>query len=325
MNTYRVSIHGGDTGVVSANSEKEALAKACPNRKLKATKDFMNCNVRVDLVDDKGKSLRKYYYVEEGAIKIYNITVRGQGTFQQSGATPLEAFQKSYPDMDLQVMNDIFNADVCIELVNGKRHTCNYYRAIQKEPNLNKPVERPKAPNTNDLMQMMNRKIIDNKKEAVIAKELEEKEYDKYYKAILALGPRIQDAIKLINQGIAAGIIKENCEPYSVGGNVYERGEFGADVVKRSLGAIHFIYLEREFEYLGFLNNGAYGNLDFYTNGKEVFMANGDRDDLARPIISMTNREKDTNKCLLRDMKRFVTQFEYFDKSLRQYIQKACR
>ena len=60
-------------------------------------------------------------------MKNYKITIRGNGAVESQGETPTDAFSKRFPNIELCSVASSANANVCIELLNGKRHTVNYY------------------------------------------------------------------------------------------------------------------------------------------------------------------------------------------------------
>ena len=57
----------------------------------------------------------------------YRITVRGKGTIESKGISPTDAFEKKFSNITLVPIEDAFNANVCIELLNGKKQSRHYY------------------------------------------------------------------------------------------------------------------------------------------------------------------------------------------------------
>lgn len=60
-------------------------------------------------------------------MKNYRITVKGKGSVESQGENPTEAFSKRFPNIELRSVAVSANANICIELLNGKRHSVSYH------------------------------------------------------------------------------------------------------------------------------------------------------------------------------------------------------
>lgn len=60
-------------------------------------------------------------------MKTYRITVKGKGSVESQGENPTDAFSKRFPNIELHSVAVSANANICIELLNGKRHSVSYY------------------------------------------------------------------------------------------------------------------------------------------------------------------------------------------------------
>ena len=95
----------------------------------------------------------------------YQITVRGRGNTVQTGTTPLEAFTKAFPDIILIPTKERQLASVCIELLDGRRKTKNFYLAqakpiVEEKPKPNEPKYDFKASSRLALTDEVKKKII---------------------------------------------------------------------------------------------------------------------------------------------------------------------
>ncbi len=73
-------------------------------------------------------------------MNLYKITIGGKGSNVSKGNTPLDAFHNLFPSYDLIAVKNRKDANTCIELLNGKRKTCNYYVYVQATRPTKKPV-----------------------------------------------------------------------------------------------------------------------------------------------------------------------------------------
>lgn len=64
----------------------------------------------------------------DGKIHSYKVTIRNKGYKTVKGLDPSDAFRKVSPDWTLLPVSDAFNADVCVELLDGKRKHKSYYK-----------------------------------------------------------------------------------------------------------------------------------------------------------------------------------------------------
>ena len=76
----------------------------------------------------------------------YRVAIRNKGSREVQGESPSDAFKKISPDWELSVTSDAFNADVCIELLNGSRKSKSYYKLMGKPKGVNQQKNKMAQP-----------------------------------------------------------------------------------------------------------------------------------------------------------------------------------
>lgn len=149
--------------------------------------------------------------------------------------------------------------------------------------------------------------MIDNKVKAdKIKKEKEElriKQRIKECKEIIySLRDRIANLLEFAWYAIDNGISLSNS---GFGGyEGYDTGMFFSN------GWSHIVGI-KDRDYLGISKGGAYGYIDFYTNGEDIYGYN-----------CRENKKVDP---LLDDMERFIEQFDKLESHLYQYVEDKCK
>lgn len=168
----------------------------------------------------------------------YSITIRDNGVVQSCGNTPKEAFERVFPSMVLISSDDAFNANVCIELVGGKRQSISYYIATESEKS---SVNISDFNTSNDYyVDKIKRGVKTKKKQEERQRELKEQQERQelvfYKQRLLDLRPRMNDLIQLINV-----CYKERVLPYLSGYDI-------SDYTNGMFTCYHHIYVPRSKE-----------------------------------------------------------------------------
>lgn len=150
-------------------------------------------------------------------------------------------------------------------------------------------------------MKMIDQKIKRDEDEEMAKLEKYEVEYEEYIQKIKSLQGRIKDILKLANYAMDNGIsLKYHDVLY---GN-YSNGDFFSNFWSHRLGL-------KDDRHLGYTKGGACGNIDFYTNGDDIYGYDAD--------------EKKQVSPLLNDMKKFIKDFDKFEQAFYEYIDKQCK
>lgn len=157
--------------------------------------------------------------------------------------------------------------------------------------------------NVNEMMNMIDRKV-GNDKEKERQKEIENKNrFDIAFKQIEALKPRIDDLIKLANYAKDNGI---DFNKKGWGGHEgYDTGMFYTNSWSHLVG---FVY-KNPITLLGINAGGACGNVDFRTDGKQIY----------------GKEESFITEPKLHHMERFIKDFDKFEREFYAYIEKVCK
>ena len=148
---------------------------------------------------------------------------------------------------------------------------------------------------------MIDNKVVNDKKKAIVEEKRANDEFQKYLKAIQDLTPRINELIELAWYAMDNGV-ELNKRGYC-GGENYAMGCFVSNHWSHLVGIMNR-------DYLGIANGGACGYIDFYTNGTETYGFNTNSQTRVEPRLS--------------DMKRFLNEFDELEKCLCEYIDKKC-
>ena len=148
---------------------------------------------------------------------------------------------------------------------------------------------------------MVDAKIENDEKKRIAKDERYKREYEECLTKIKELTPRISDLLKFAWYAIDNGI---SLSTSGWGGNEgYDTG------VLISNSWSHVVGIKNR-DYLGITKGGAYGYIDFYTNGNETYGYDTEKG------IKVS--------ALLDDMKRFLNKFGELEESLYKYVEKKC-
>jgi hypothetical protein len=154
----------------------------------------------------------------------------------------------------------------------------------------------------NERMAMIDRKLNDDKRKEIETKEHELVEIKRCKEEINKLSNRISDLLRFAWYAIDNGI-KLNNSGYG-GHEGYDTGMFISN------GWSHLVGIKNR-EYLGISKGGAFGYIDFYTNGEDTY---------GYDICHKKRVEP-----LLNDMKLFLRRFDELESMLYEYVEKQCK
>lgn len=142
----------------------------------------------------------------------------------------------------------------------------------------------------------------------------ETKEYHTLMGKIVELQPRIAELIETVNACIKNGIEinkYRNSHCYS-GYDNYKQGTFVSNAISHKIGFIQgngvsFGYNPKTpITVMGIVNGGACGKLDFHTNGINAYSVHEDT--------------KEMSKARIKDIKKFLDNFDEFEKAFYEYV-----
>lgn len=119
---------------------------------------------------------------------------------------------------------------------------------------------------------------------------------------IRLLQPRIEDILALADYAKANGISLSGHQTFGCHEG-YDTDTFISN------GWSHVVGIKNSL-YLGITNGGAWGNIDFYTNGFEAFGFNTSTREVVQPRIS--------------DLERFIAEFDQFESAFYNFIERIC-
>lgn len=150
-------------------------------------------------------------------------------------------------------------------------------------------------------MKMIDQKVKKDEEEEFAKLQKYESEYEECIQKIKALRERITDLLKVANYAMDNGIsLKYGDVLY---GN-YDNGDFFSNFWSHRLGLM-------DNTHLGYRAGGACGDIDFYTNGDDIYG------------YHTTKKERVSPK--MHHMKNFINCFDEFEKKFYEYIDKQCR
>lgn len=153
-----------------------------------------------------------------------------------------------------------------------------------------------------DRMKMIDKKIENDNARELTEKLKKERETNECMEKIKALKDRIKDLLEVAWYAIDNGIKLDN---HGFGGHEgYDTGLFFSN------GWSHIVGI-KDRQFLGITKGGACGNIDFYTDGQQVF--------------GYDTKTKTTVDPLLNDMKYFLNRFDELETSLYKYIEDKCK
>ena len=148
---------------------------------------------------------------------------------------------------------------------------------------------------------------MEEKQQEECARKLEMNEF--LIEAIKKLEPRIDELLITAHACMENGIeINKYGKSWHHMYDEWERGTFVSNGISHKVGFI----LDKKIEKIiamGIINGGAYGYLDFYTDGHVIFSYDSDKNKREEP------REY--------DMKRFLKEFDAFEKAFYEYVDKT--
>lgn len=160
---------------------------------------------------------------------------------------------------------------------------------------------------TDELMMMIDKKVEDNFQKELAAKKKREDETKELKQKIHDLQPRIAKVILLGNYAEGNGIKLNNSGGCCREG--YDTGYFYTNSWSHLVG---FVKDESgEIVKMGIAKGGACGDINFYTDGTDIY--------------GYDTRTKTEVEPLFYDMKRFVEAFDDFETALFEYIEKRCK
>lgn len=149
-------------------------------------------------------------------------------------------------------------------------------------------------------MKMIDQKAKRDEEKELAKLEKNKMEYKDCIKKIKGLRDRIVDILKLANYAMNNGI---SLKYRDVLRGDYDNGDFFSNSWSHGLGLM-------DNEHLGYRKGGSCGNIDFYTNGDDIY----GYDTKKRERVSQP----------LKDMKSFINDFDKFEQKFYEYIDKKC-
>ena len=152
----------------------------------------------------------------------------------------------------------------------------------------------------NEMIKLIDNKVKSDKEKKEQKERQNEDMFNEYTIIINSLADRISKLLDVAWYAIDNGIkIRES----SGTTDSYERGVFFSNSWSHLVGI-------KDRKHLGITKGGACGNIDFYTDGKEIY--------------GYDTSSKTKVKPLLNDMIRFVNRFDEFESMLYTHIEKEC-
>lgn len=154
----------------------------------------------------------------------------------------------------------------------------------------------------NERMAMIDKKINDDKRKEIEVKERELAEIKRCKEEINKLSNRISDLLEFAWYAMDNGIKLNNS---GWGGHEgYDTGMFISNDWSHLVGI-------KNREYLGISKGGAFGYIDFYTNGKDTYGYDTYNKKIVEPLLS--------------DMEEFLSEFDELERTLYEYVEKQCK
>lgn len=150
-------------------------------------------------------------------------------------------------------------------------------------------------------MRMIDQKVKKDEEEEFVKLQKYESEYEECIRKIKALRERITDLLKVANYAMDNGI---SLKYRDVLHGDYDNGDFFSNFWSHRLGL-------KDNEHLGYTKGGACGNIDFYTNGDDIYGYDTKKRERVSPLFD--------------DMKRFINGFDKFEQKFYEYIDKQCK
>ena len=164
--------------------------------------------------------------------------------------------------------------------------------------------ERKNNMTAQDRMKMIDKKIENDNARELTEKLKKERETNECMEKIKALKDRIKDLLEVAWYAIDNGIRLDGGGHFSGGHEGYDTGLFFSN------GWSHIVGIKNR-QFLGITKGGACGNVDFYTDGIQIF----GYDTIAKTSVDP----------LLNDMKYFLSRFDELETSLYKYIEDKCK
>lgn len=149
-------------------------------------------------------------------------------------------------------------------------------------------------------MRMIDQKVKKDEEEEFAKLQKYENEYEDCIQKIRALKERINNILKLANYAMENGI---SLKYRDVLHGDYDNGDFFSNFWSHRLGL-------KDNKHLGYTKGGACGNIDFYTNGDDIYGYDTEKREQVSPLLN--------------DMKKFINNFDKFEQKFYEYIDKQC-